>query len=387
MNTVCDINPSLSFTMNELQDEYPGGIIQALGTLPTLNADENLDPKFLSDSIQTLINNKVIPNLIPPQYPTFATPPPLPSPPQLPPASPLIPPECGMAGRPSPDGNIRLYTQDECNHLNGNWSANGECTRKTGGSFSAMCGVLNKSDGCGTYGFPAGNGNPIRMYGPDDCKKVGGVHKPWDMCYKDENIVASDSFSVKCAYLNNPTPDDATIKYQKGLTDYQNSLKSISDTKASYNAAVVKFNQDNANIKAAFNTEYCFYESRLKYAQKTFFISASQQQIQSNNKLVVYKNSIISKLVLKQLILTKIANQIFKNDITRLEGFTGSMVLSSSDISAQHTRLTTALTTSKLNQRMVAYTTEKNNANQNLLTLFGILNVVAIGIIYGIASS
>jgi hypothetical protein len=35
----------------------------------------------------------------------------------------------------------------------------------------------------------------------------------------------------------------------------------------------------------------------------------------------------------------------------------------------------------------VDYTLEKNKANQNLLTLFGILNIVAIGIIYGIASS
>jgi hypothetical protein len=63
------------------------------------------------------------------------------------------------------------------------------------------------------------------------------------------------------------------------------------------------------------------------------------------------------------------------------------MPLSDSDISAQHTSLTNALTKSELNKRMVAYTLEKNKANQNLLTLFGVLNVVAIGIIYGIASS
>jgi hypothetical protein len=54
------------------------------------------------------------------------------------------PAECGSYGRPSSDGNIRLYTQAECNSLNGNWYANGECIKKTGGSFSAMCGPLNK---------------------------------------------------------------------------------------------------------------------------------------------------------------------------------------------------------------------------------------------------
>jgi hypothetical protein len=38
-----------------------------------------------------------------------------------------------------------------------------------------------------------------------------------------------------------------------------------------------------------------------------------------------------------------------------------------------------------LYKQMVRYTVEKNNANQNLLTLYGVLNVVAIGIIVYLA--
>jgi len=39
-------------------------------------------------------------------------------------------------GKPSPDGRIQLYTKDECDILGGNWYENGECLKKTGGSFS-----------------------------------------------------------------------------------------------------------------------------------------------------------------------------------------------------------------------------------------------------------
>jgi hypothetical protein len=39
-------------------------------------------------------------------------------------------------GKPCPDGRIQLYTKDECDVLGGTWYANGECLKKTGGSYS-----------------------------------------------------------------------------------------------------------------------------------------------------------------------------------------------------------------------------------------------------------
>jgi len=39
-------------------------------------------------------------------------------------------------GKPCPEGRIQLYTKDECDVLGGNWYENGECLKKTGGSFS-----------------------------------------------------------------------------------------------------------------------------------------------------------------------------------------------------------------------------------------------------------
>ncbi len=50
---------------------------------------------------------------------------------------------CGYAGFASPDNKIRLYTKSECEKLDGNYHANGECTYKSGGSISYDCREVN----------------------------------------------------------------------------------------------------------------------------------------------------------------------------------------------------------------------------------------------------
>ena len=51
----------------------------------------------------------------------------------------------GYAGKDSGGQSIRLYTQTECTALGGNWYSNGECLKKTGGSFSYDCRGLNET--------------------------------------------------------------------------------------------------------------------------------------------------------------------------------------------------------------------------------------------------
>jgi hypothetical protein len=205
------------------------------------------------------------------------------------------------------------------------------------------------------------------------------------MCYKDENIVAEDSFSVKCAYLNSSS-DDAQAKYQRDLTNYQNVLQSIASSKQQYNNLVNIFNQKNDAFKAAMKAEYCHYNNCLYYTKNSFVKTSADPQVSGNDKMVNYKYNIMQILQLKMLILTSIASKVYKNNIQLIEGFEGSMPRSDRELKSQHNILTDEITASKLNNRMIEYTVEKNKANQNLLTLFGVLNVIAIGIIYGIAS-
>ena len=49
----------------------------------------------------------------------------------------------GYAGADSSGQSIRLYTQSECTAMGGNWSHNGECLKKEGGSWSWDCRDLN----------------------------------------------------------------------------------------------------------------------------------------------------------------------------------------------------------------------------------------------------
>ena len=68
---------------------------------------------------------------------------------------PSIPAFCKCLGKPSSDGSIRVYTQNECARLDGNWYSNGECIIKSGGSYSAACSKLNTSGSClGWSQFP-----------------------------------------------------------------------------------------------------------------------------------------------------------------------------------------------------------------------------------------
>ena len=54
-----------------------------------------------------------------------------------------VPAYCGTLGKSSKDTRpIRLYTKSECDTLDGNFHSNGECTKKTGGSFSWDCGLI-----------------------------------------------------------------------------------------------------------------------------------------------------------------------------------------------------------------------------------------------------
>jgi len=42
-------------------------------------------------------------------------------------------------GKAGDGADIKLFTKSECDKLSGNWFGNGECLKKTGGSFSWDC--------------------------------------------------------------------------------------------------------------------------------------------------------------------------------------------------------------------------------------------------------
>ena len=409
MNTSCNIDQTQVYTLIELQDNYPGGIIQAIGTLPTLDSRGNLDSKWLEETIGILYKNKVLPNLVVPIMGNLPSLQSRPIPP--PPALPIDNTDLGCwndnwdraikgwtargQNKESCSANARtrgykyyaIQDGDECyagnnTDFNRYGKFNGACS-PGGGSWVNHVWVNTP---CGTYGKPSSDKN-VRLYTPDECKQLNGTPTGNGECLKREG----GSWSWDCRGLNFESSANMANKefmnYERALTTYNNTVQTITDTKQKYNDAVALYNQKNDTFKAAMKTEYCFYSNRLYYTKNSFIKSTSNPEVPEDNKMVNYKYQLIQLLELKMLILRSIASKVYKNNISLIERFQGSMERSDNELKKQHNILTDEITASKLNNRMVDYTVEKNKANQNLLTLFGILNVVAIGIIYGISSS
>ena len=113
-----------------------------------------------------------------------------------------IPKYCGKYGKPSSDGNIRLYTRSECDKLEngGNFHGNGECTKKAGGSYSWDCRELNLAD--------AASASTKDKY---DQMSWGNVVKYFRDLYnnmhsRDANLVVSSS--KKCLGVDITMPEE-----------------------------------------------------------------------------------------------------------------------------------------------------------------------------------
>ena len=150
-----------------------------------------------------------------------------------------IPKICGRLGKPSSDGNIRLYVKQECDKLDGNFHGNGECTKKEGGSYSWDCRELNISDT-----------GPTSTKDKYDQMDWGGVIKYFRDLYN--NMHSSDlstvvSASKRClgVEINVPEPDCADVKgvyYYCYKWNYDYNTASGSVPKSFYYGRFVKTN-------------------------------------------------------------------------------------------------------------------------------------------------
>ena len=112
-------------------------------------------------------------------------------------------PPCYEYGQPSADKSVRLYSQNECtNQLDGNYMTDGQCYKKTGGSYSWDCRYLNAADSSNTLvlWLDANDGSTLVIDGR------GGV-KSWnDKSGKGNNISQMDVGS-------RPTYTSSTLPY------------------------------------------------------------------------------------------------------------------------------------------------------------------------------
>jgi hypothetical protein len=158
------------------------------------------------------------------------------------------------------------------------------------------------------------------------------------------------------------------------------------DPLASYVAADNKF-QDG--IKS----EYCFYESRYFSSLDSFLQAVANSSLgNSDSTSVQLKLDQTRVLNQKLTLLTQIVNGVSKYRYQTAQGYNSEINAVNNELRQrqrnlleQNEILRKESASADLNKRMVEYTTEKNKANHNLLSLYGVLNIVALAMIFYIA--
>jgi hypothetical protein len=151
--------------------------------------------------------------------------------------------------------------------------------------------------------------------------------------------------------------------------------------------------QKENQVQTTLKQEYCFYERRYFSALNDFLTTVSNTSLRGQAPaLVDQKLSITRTLNQKLTLLTQITNGIAKARYSNthtmqneINSINGSLEKRRKELLEQREILMRESAAADLHKRMVDYTTEKNHANQNLLTLYGILNITAIAMIFYIA--
>jgi hypothetical protein len=151
--------------------------------------------------------------------------------------------------------------------------------------------------------------------------------------------------------------------------------------------------QKENEVQTKLKQEYCFYERRYFSALNDFLTTVSNVSLKGQAPAVVdQKLSITRTLNQKLTLLTQITNGIAKTRYSNthtmqseINAINGNLEKRRKELLEQRDILMRESAAADLHKRMVDYTTEKNHANQNLLTLYGILNITAIAMIFYIA--
>jgi hypothetical protein len=205
-------------------------------------------------------------------------------------------------------------------------------------------------------------------------------------------VMSSSEMSAQMTYLeqNNVLPIGPA-----SLSVSSTSLTSSPDT----NNAVTTYVTKEATLVNNIKAEYCWYEKRYYTALNNLLNSISQSSLNTDaaskaaaQALITSQLSTVTILNNKCNLIIQITNGISKYRYTQSQGYQtqinnlntnlsqrGAQLQAQADIFNSQTAL------ADVRKRMVDYTTEKNKSNQNLLALYGFLNLIALGIIVYIA--
>jgi hypothetical protein len=152
-----------------------------------------------------------------------------------------------------------------------------------------------------------------------------------------------------------------------------------------------KKNDNNASLIKDIQNEYCFYYSRYKYSLEKLLGAIRQGYTTNTNDT--------QQVIQKYLASTQALNRRLNDLIQIVNEITNDIMKSSSELSIEAKTLKTQMNeqkkkldtqnkiissseaTSKLNKEMVKFTEEKARYSDNLLKLYSVVNIVALGLL------
>jgi len=209
----------------------------------------------------------------------------------------------------------------------------------------------------------------------------------------------STKVGVLPAVPNGPSERDDTGKLlQSTISTIIANLKTITNTttkrpiipSASDTIADV-FVQDQQVLIRNLQEEYCFYESRYKYALDALFASVSKGYSKGTPAQQAVINSDLSKtkmLNVRLNDLTQIMNGITENMLSTSDSidnenkeFKNRIAVQKAKLDTQNKIIMKGDATTNIRKEMIKYTEEKAKYTDNLLNLYSFLNIVALGLL------
>lgn len=154
------------------------------------------------------------------------------------------------------------------------------------------------------------------------------------------------------------------------------------------------YTEKEKQFQESLKDEYCWYERRYFAALNMFLQSVSNASFRGQTEAVGNRLEAAKTLNQRVTLLTQIVNGIAKYRFSQYARFQGDINSLNNGLKTRQQQLVEQgnilrkeTAAADVHKKMVEYTMEKNKANQNLLTVFGVLNVVAIAMVYYIAQS
>ena len=186
-------------------------------------------------------------------------------------------------------------------------------------------------------------------------------------------------------------------------TKYKQDLAKVGDLKNTNQAAAQAIlNTLGAKETATMGKiqqEYCFYYFRYKYSLETLFdklVTTSKLTNLTDNDRSDIQNKLNRAKEFNEKLndMIQITNYIAQKRVSEMReqnteiNSMNTSIKSTFDTLQEHSKiLNSESSISDLRKRMVEYSEEKNRSALNLLSLYGFLNLVAIGLLFYIARS